>query len=113
MRLAWVLVSGVCLCFPTVVDGQDPDFASRLDAPTLAAVRPILNAAARDSLPMQALQSKILEGLAKNVPSGQIGQVVAGLAESACRQHAPRIRRTALRSSLPRLPASFEPPVTS
>lgn len=95
MRLAWLLLSGVCLCSPSVVDGQDPDFASRLDAPTLAAVRPILDAAARDSLPIQALQSKVLEGLAKNVPSEQIGQVVAGLADEF------RSARSALRAGLP------------
>ena len=94
MRLAWFLLAGMCVCIPRATVGQDPDFASRLDAVTLAAVQPILDAANRDSLPMGALQSKVLEGLAKNVRSGQIGQVVAALADEF------RSARSALRRGL-------------
>ena len=97
MRLAWFLLAGMCVCIPRATVGQDPDFASRLDAVTLAAVQPILDAANRDSLPMGALQSKVLEGLAKNVRSGQIGQVVAALADEF------RSARSALRRGLPPL----------
>lgn len=95
MRLAWFLLAGLCVCFPRVTVGQDPDFISRLDAVTLAAVQPLLDAATRDSLPVQTLQSKVLEGLAKNVRSGQIAQVVAGLADEF------RSARSALRTGLP------------
>ncbi len=95
MRLTWFLLVALCIGFPRATDGQDPDFASRLDAVTLAAVQPILDAATRDSLPVQALQSKALEGVAKNVPSGRIGQVVADLAAEF------RSARSALRTGLP------------
>ena len=97
MRLVWFLLAGMCVCFPRVAKGQDPDFPSSLDAVTLAAVRPILDAATRDSLPIGALQYKVLEGVAKNVPSGQIGRVVAGLADEF------RRARSALRTGLPLL----------
>ncbi len=97
MRLAWFLLAGICVCIPRVTVAQDPDFASSLDAVTLAAVQPILDAATRDSLPMGALQSKVLEGLTKNVRSGQIGQVVAALADEF------RSARSALRRGLPPL----------
>ena len=97
MRLTWFLLVGMCVCIPRATVGQDPDFASSLDAVTLAAVQPILDAATRDSLPVQALQSKVLEGLAKNVRSAQIGQVVAALADEF------RSARSALRRGLPPL----------
>lgn len=97
MRLAWFLLASIFVCFPHPAKGQDPDFASSLDAVTLAAVQPILDGATRDSLPLGALQSKVLEGLAKNVRSGQIGQVVAALADEF------RSARSALRSGLPLL----------
>lgn len=97
MRLVWFLLAGMCACFPHAVKGQDPDFASSLDAVTLAAVQPTLDAATRDSLPMGALQSKVLEGLAKNVRPGQIGQVLASLADEF------RSARSALRRGLPPL----------
>ena len=95
MRIAGFLLLGLCVCFPCATKGQDPDFASGLDAVTLAAVQPILDAAARDSLPTRALQSKVLEGVAKNVPPGQIGRVVAALADEFGRA------RSALRRGLP------------
>ena len=95
MRLVWFLLAGMCVCFPHATKGQDPDFTSRLDAATRAAVQPSLDAAARDSLPMGALQSKVLEGLAKNVRSRQIGQVVTALADEF------RSARSGLRRGLP------------
>ena len=95
MRLTCFLLVALCIGFPRPSVGQDPDFASSLDAVTLAAVQPILDAATQDSLPVQALQSKALEGVAKNVSSGQIGQVVAGLAEEF------RSARSALRTGVP------------
>ena len=97
MRLAWFLLVGLCVSFPRVTKGQDPGFPSNLDAVTLAAVQPILEAATRDSLPTGALQSKILEGVTKNVPLGQIGQVVAALADEL------RSARSALRRGRPPL----------
>lgn len=97
MRLAWFLLASMCVCIPRATAGQDRDFASSVDAVTLAVVQPILDAATRDSLPVQALRSKVLEGLAKNVRPAQIGQVVAALADEF------RSARSALRTGLPPL----------
>jgi len=89
-----------CWGLPLGTSGQGTGFLSQLDEPTRAAVRPTLEEAARDSLPVRALQSKVLEGLAKNVPPARIGQVVAALARDL------RDARTTLRSALPG--ATFE-----
>ena len=62
MRLASFLLAGLCVCFPHPTKAQDAEFASGVDAVTLAEIRPVLDAAARDSLPMDALRSKVLEG---------------------------------------------------
>lgn len=80
MLLRLSLLAICCLHLPSPASAQDPDFASRLDAETLSVVRPILEEAARDSLPMQALQDKVLEGVAKRVPGPAIGRALADLA---------------------------------
>lgn len=95
MRIVRFLLAGLWIGFPGAVEGQDPDFASRVEAATLAVVLPILEAAAQDSLPIKALQSKVLEGMAKNVAPGRIGQVVSGLVDEFRRV------RSALRTGLP------------
>ncbi len=95
MRLRWFLVAGACMCFPPAADGQEPDFASSLDVATRVAVQSILDAATRDSLPVQALRSKVLEGVAKNVSPTRIGQALAALAGEF------RSARFALRAGLP------------
>jgi hypothetical protein len=89
------LALSLLLCLPHEVGGQDPGFSSRLDPATAAAVGPTLEAAARDSLPLRALQSKVLEGRTKGVSPAQIGEVVAALAEEF------RQARSALRVALP------------
>lgn len=91
-RLA-VLTIGLGIAGP--VAAQDPQFLSRLDAETAAVVAPILEAASRDSLPVEALESKALEGVAKGVPPERIGQVVAELAMEL------RDARSGLRVRLP------------
>jgi len=58
-------------------------------------VQSILDAATRDSLPVQALRSKVLEGVAKNVSPTRIGQALAALAGEL------RSARLALRAGLP------------
>ena len=75
--------------------GQDPDLAGRVDAETLELVTPALEGAARDSLPVQALRAKVLEGAAKGRPPEIIAQVVRRLADEL------RSTRSALRASLP------------
>ena len=90
------LVVALLLCGEVVA--QTPDLAARVDAETLAVVQPILAAAARDSLPVRALESKVLEGIAKDVPGSQIGRVVAELADEL------RRARVGLRRQLPTTP---------
>jgi hypothetical protein len=79
----------------TPVAGQGTGLSSRVDANTLREVQPVLDAAGRDSLPLTALESKVLEGVAKNVPPQQIGVVVRALAEEL------RGARLTLRDVLP------------
>ena len=90
MRL---LVSFLVLAAPAA--GQGTGLASRIDAATLRAVQPALDAAARDSLPLTALESKVLEGVAKRVRPELIGTVVRDLAEEF------RGARAMLREGLP------------
>jgi len=54
--------------------------APRLSPETEALLRPVLDSAAQDSLPVSALQSKALEGAAKGRPPAEILAVVRGLA---------------------------------
>ncbi len=74
---------------------QDPDLAGRVDATTLGLVTPVLADAARDSLPVQALRAKVLEGAAKGRPPALIADVVGRLADDL------RATRADLRASLP------------
>lgn len=80
---------------PAALTAQAGDFDDRLDAATRVAVEPTLRAAARDSLPLGALRSKVLEGLAKGAAPDRIAAVVSDLAEelrgarAALRQHVP------------------------
>jgi len=75
---AQVAVMGLA---PPVVAAQDPDFRTRIDERTAAIVMPVLEAAARDGLPVRALESKVLEGLTKRVPPERIGPVIAQMAQ--------------------------------
>lgn len=89
------------LLLPCALRAQAPPALSeRVDARTRAAVQPILEAAARDSLPMATLESKILEGVAKGRPTQQIARVVGALADEL------RAVRSELRRSLPAAPIS-------
>ena len=83
---------------PAGVAGQAGDFDERVDAATRAAVQPTLDTAARDSLPLGTLRSKVLEGVAKGVSPERIGAVVSELALEL------RESRAALRRELPGRP---------
>lgn len=80
MRSAWLLALGL-LATVDAVGAQSPELLSRIDAQTAARVVPVLEVAAVDSLPMGALESKVLEGVAKRVPPARIGQAVSDLAD--------------------------------
>lgn len=75
--------------------GQSAELLSRIDEQTAAAVTPVLEEARRDSLPVGALESKVLEGVAKGVAAQRIAQALTGLAAEF------RAVRTALRERLP------------
>ena len=96
MRSFAVLLSLAVLASP--VAGQGRGLAGRVDEATLREVRPILDAAARDSLPSAALESKVLEGVAKRRPSEEIVRVVRELADDF------RGARAAIRDGLPGRP---------
>jgi hypothetical protein len=91
------LVVGALLFFALPAAGQGNALA-RVDAATLREVQPVLDAAARDSLPVAAIESKILEGVAKRVQPAQIGTVVRGLADEL------RVARGTLREERPGRP---------
>lgn len=78
MAVGLVMAAG--LAIPESVTAQDPDFESRVPPEVLSVVRPVLQQASADGLPVSALQAKVLEGMAKRVPAQRIGEVVAGLA---------------------------------
>ncbi len=75
-----------------------PALEARLDPPTLAAVRAIIDSARRDSVPFQELEDKALEGVAKRVDPRRI--------VAAIRQLATELReaRAFLRAAAPRDP---------
>ena len=89
------LSGAMSVIFTSGLAGQSPELASRVDAETLAIVTPVVQAAARDSLPLGALESKVLEGVAKGVSAERIGAVLMGLADEL------REARSALRGLLP------------
>jgi len=60
--------------------GQQDVLRQRLDPETYAALRPVLDSARRDSLPLQALEAKALEGSAKRRSSEQIVAAVTRFA---------------------------------
>jgi hypothetical protein len=86
------------LSTPAAATSQTGDFDTRVDATTRAAVQSTLDGAARDSLPLGALRSKVLEGVAKGVPPERIAVVVTDLAGEL------RAARAALREGLPDRP---------
>jgi hypothetical protein len=98
-RIQWAaFVRGglvLAVLIPAAAAGQAIDLASRLDPATRAAVQPLLDAAAADSLPMRTLESKVLEGVTKRQAPESIARVVTQLADEL------RSARAALRGGLP------------
>ncbi|HVH09652.1 MAG TPA: hypothetical protein VM736_07640 [Gemmatimonadales bacterium] len=80
--------------------GPPPRLEQRLDAQTIATLRPILDSATKDSLPRQALTDKVLEGAAKHVPAPRIVAAVRALAQEL------RETRQVLRAAAPKAPLS-------
>lgn len=90
--IAWLALTAL---IPLGASAQDPAFDSRVDRPMLELVAPVLEAAERDSLPVDALRAKVLEGAAKNRPPELVAQVVERLADDF------RTTRAELRQQLP------------
>lgn len=85
----------------TPVRAQErPSLESRFDAAMLAALRPILETARADSVPLRALEDKALEGAAKRVPGARIVAAVERLAAEL------RQARSLLRGAAPAAPIS-------
>lgn len=91
------LVAALALA-PAPLRAQDVDLLGRVDPATLAVVRPILEEARRDSVPLRVLESKVLEGVAKNASPEQIGRVVSELAGELA------TTRSRLRAAVPAQP---------
>lgn len=79
MKIVGALLAIAALAGPLAAQGTG--LAGRVDDATLREVRPILDEAVRDSLPVGALESKVLEGVAKRRPAEEIGRVVRDLAQ--------------------------------
>jgi hypothetical protein len=90
--IAWLALATV---IPSRASAQDRSFEARVDGPMLELVAPVLEAAERDSLPVDALRAKVLEGAAKNRPPQLVAQVVGRLADDF------RTTRAELRQLLP------------
>lgn len=72
----------------------------RLDAPTVAALRPVLELARQDSVPVRALEDKALEGAAKRVTPERIVAAVRQLG-AELREARQLLRAAQPRTSLP------------
>jgi hypothetical protein len=98
MLLTTGVLAAVCTSvLPAPALGQAPatGLEGRVDTRTLELVGPALEAAARDSLPVETIRAKVLEGAAKNRPPELIAQVATQLASDL------RATRSALRGQLP------------
>jgi len=90
----------VLLCAGVLPLAGQQRLEQRLDAPTIAALRPLFELARRDSVPVAALEDKALEGAAKRIPPERIVAAVQQLARDL------RDARGLLRGARPRGPIS-------
>jgi hypothetical protein len=91
-RFVLTVLLGCLAAAPLAAQGRPP-LEQRLDPQTLAALRPILDSAGSDSVPVQALVDKALEGVAKHVP---LVRIIAAVRQLAAELHDAR---TLLRSA--------------
>ncbi|HXF96061.1 MAG TPA: hypothetical protein VNI61_08145, partial [Gemmatimonadales bacterium] len=93
--LALLGLAGALAAAPLMGQGR---LEARLDPQTVSALRPLLDAARRDSVPVAALEDKALEGAAKRVPGDRIVAAVRQLDAEL------RAARAVLRAAAPRAP---------
>ena len=96
LRLA-ALAAALIAALPVGAEAQDPPTPT-VDPAVWEAVQPVLDAAARDSLPVEALRAKVLEGAAKRVSAERIRAVVQDMADEF------RSVRSAVRDAVPGVP---------
>lgn len=75
----WTCVVALACAGAAPLAGQQR-LEGRLDAATLATLRPVFELARRDSVPVTALEDKALEGAAKRIPAERIVAAVQQLA---------------------------------
>ncbi len=78
IRLSLLVLAGALTAAPAAAQGR---LEARLDPQTLASLRPLFDAARRDSIPLSALEDKALEGAAKRVPGERIVAALHRLAD--------------------------------
>lgn len=99
MRGLW-LAAGVLVGLGIPLWAQETPLRSRLDPATYEALRPILEAARRDSIPVRPLETRALYGAARRLPPDQIVAAVQRLAADL------KAVRAVLREALPQRPVS-------
>lgn len=97
MNRRLVLLLTLLAALPGEAPAQDTA-RERVDPAVWEAVQPVLDAAARDSLPLEALRAKVLEGAAKRVPADRIRAVVQDMANEF------RTVRASIRDAVPGAP---------
>lgn len=102
VRTVLVVVATLAVSAPAPAAAQDPGenatFEARVPAEILQDIRALMEGARADSLPVSALQAKILEGVAKGVEPGLIRTAATRLADEY------RGTRRTLRAALPGRP---------
>jgi hypothetical protein len=93
-----VTVFGLLVLLGGPAGAQEAELRSRVPPDVYDAVSPLLEEARRDSIPLEALESKILEGVAKQVPTPRIRAVALEMAGEL------RAARGMLRAALPDAP---------
>lgn len=97
MSRTFILLALALAAFPARGMAQGTG-AGQVDPAVWAAVEPILQSAARDSLPVDALRAKVMEGAAKRAPADRIRDVVEEMADQF------RAVRAAVRGRSPDVP---------
>lgn len=94
-----LVLFALLIALPSAAAAQD-SARERVDPAVWEAVQPVLDAAARDSLPMEALRAKVLEGAAKRIPADRIRMVVQEMADEF------RSVRGSIREAVPGAPVA-------
>jgi hypothetical protein len=75
-----IMVLTLASAFTASAGAQDPRFATRLDAPTKAALNAIVDSARAQGIPVKPLYDRVTEGMSKGADGPKIVEVVRRLA---------------------------------